>query len=191
MRGTNLLAMSLLAVACNDATNPDRTASGKGANGGGTAVTGIVYGLTAAPDSQRVEIAGATVSLVLVGDFVPPGGPDTTDTPDPPVPPGPDTMLMVRSLVSLADTVFSPPDTVAPRPPDGCGLGVTVATVVTGGDGTWSATGLEEGVYNVVIDPPATGRWRGIEYCNYPISGENAERLTLYLPLGSGPDPVP
>jgi len=182
MRGRHLLAMTLLAgVACNDGTNPDRTASEKGANGG-AAASGIVYGFTAAPDSQRVEIPGATVSLVLVGDFVPPpGGPDTSETPNPPLPPGPDTMLMVRGLKALADTVLSPPDTIAPPPPAACGLGVTVATVVTGSDGTWSATGLEEGVYNVVIDPPSTGSWQGIKYCDYVIRGENQERLTLYL----------
>lgn len=88
---------------------------------------------------------------------------------------------MVRGLKALADTVLSPPDTIAPPPPAACGLGVTVATAVTGGDGTWSATGLEEGMYNVVIDPPSTGSWQGIKYCNYEVSGENAERLTLYL----------
>lgn len=90
MRGRHLLAMTLLVgVACNDGTNSDRTASEKGANGGGATVGGIVYGFTAAPDSQRVAIAGATVSLVWVGDFAPPpGGPDTSETPNPPLPPG-------------------------------------------------------------------------------------------------------
>ena len=190
MRRRNLLAMGLVAaVACTDGTNPNQTTGEKGSTGGGATVSGIVYGFTAAPDSQRMAIAGATVVLIRVGDFVPPG-PDTTEVP--PLPPGPDTTLMNRSgMKGLVDSVVPPPDTISPPPPAGCGLGVTVATVVSGSDGRWSADGLEAGVYNVQIYGPANTSWLGIEACGYQIPTDSESELTLYLILGPGPDPIP
>jgi hypothetical protein len=191
MVGRNYLATGLLlAVACNAGTDPG-TALQKRSAGDGATVSGVVYGFTPAPDSQRVALAGATVLLVRVGDFVPPGGPDTSETPNPPLPPGPDTMLTTRNLVALVDTVISPPDSTIPPPPDGCGLGVVVATVVTGSNGEWSVTGVETGVYSVRVDPPSASQWRGIEYCGYVVQSEVQDDLALYLPWGPGPDPVP
>lgn len=187
MGGRILLVLSLaLAAGCGDSTDPERTGTHTETNNsGGVSVSGVLYGFTHAPDSQRVAIAGATVVLIRVGDFVPPG-PDTTEVPPLP-PPGPDTTLMSRSR--LLDSVV-PPDTVLPPPP-GCAPGIAVATAVTGADGKWSAEGLEAGQYNVEIDPPAGTRWLGIEACGYPIGSEDARDLTFYLPLGPGPDPMP
>lgn len=189
MRGKVLLAIGLLTgVACSEGSNSENSANEKSNSGGAAIVSGTVYGFTAAPDSQRVAIEGATVTLVRVGDFVPPSpGPDTTVGP---TPPGGDTTLMVRrGLGSLVDTSSGPPPEAPPLP--GCGLGVEVATVSSGSDGRWSATGLEAGVYNVAIAGPAGGRWSSIEYCSLPVTEEGENDIILYLQPGPRPDPVP
>jgi hypothetical protein len=192
MRGRNLLAIGLVAaIACSDSSNSENKANEKGSNTGGSTLTGTIYGLTAGPDSQRVEIAGATVTLIKVGDLVPPPpGPDTTDTPSPP---GGDTMLTVRQGVrALVDTVVGPPDTTStPPPPPGCAPGVEVATVTTGSDGKWSVSGLGSGYYTVIVNGPVGGPWSGIEYCGLVVSSQGENDLTLYLPQSPGPDPVP
>lgn len=190
MRGRILLAIGVVAaVACSDGSNSENSANEKGSNSGsGATLTGTVYGFTATPDSQRVAIEGATVTLVRVGDFVPPSpGPDTTGGP---TPPGGDTTFMVRrSLRSLIDTSSGPPPEAPPLP--GCGMGVEVATATSGSDGSWSATGLEAGVYNVAIAGPAGGHWSSIEYCGLPVTDDGENDITLYLQPGPGPDPVP
>ena len=189
MRRWQLLGLGLVALAaCNDGGSSENSANSQG--GGNASASGTVYGMTPAPDSQRVEIAGATITLIRVGDFpAPVPGPDTTVTP-----PGGDTLLTIRhGLRSLLDTVISPPDTTEPPPPPpgGCEAGTTVATAVSGSDGRWSTSGLEEGVYNVIIDGPAGGKWSGIEYCGYQIMEIGTNDIDLYLQESPGPDPVP
>lgn len=188
MRGKILLAIGVVAgVACSEGSNSENSANEKGSNsGGGVTLSGTVYGFTAAPDSQRVAIEGATVTLIRVGDFAPPG-PDTTEGP---TPPGGDTTLMLRrGLGSLVDTSTGPPPEAPPLP--GCGMGVEVATVTSGSDGSWSVTGLEAGIYNVAIAGPAGGHWSSIEYCGLPVTDEGENDITLYLQPGPGPDPTP
>jgi hypothetical protein len=180
-----------LVVACSDSGGPNQTSNERGGGNtqGAASVSGVIYGFTAAPDSQRFEVAGATVVLVRVGDLAPPdtGGVDTLLPP-----PDPDTSLTNRPVVILLGDTVVPPDTTAPPPPDpGCGPGTTAATVVTGNDGAWQADGLEEGIYLVEVAPPAGSQLRGIEYCGYEIRNGQENQLTLYLPLGPGPDPLP
>jgi hypothetical protein len=170
MQRSLLLAIGgLLAVACNDSAAPNRAAS-EGLGAGGLTVSGIVYGLTATPDSQRVALEGATVTLARIGDLPSPGPGQ-----------GPDTNLVNRQggITMLLDSVI-PPNQPPPPPPPACAEGTVAATVVTGADGSWSAAGLEEGLYRVLVAPPENSGWQGVEYCGLPVQGA-VEPLSLYL----------
>lgn len=190
MRGRLLGAIGLLAaIACQDGGNSENAANSKNGGEGNATVGGTVYGMTFAPDSQRVEIAGATITLIRVGDFPAPNpGPDTTGTPS-------DTLLSIRhGLRSTLDTVVGPPDTTQgppPPPPNVCQAGTAVATIVSGSDGRWSVEGLQEGVYNAVVEGPTGGKWLGNEYCGFQVFESGTNDLTLYLPESPGPDPMP
>jgi hypothetical protein len=190
MRVRCAIALGLgLAAACSENSAGPRSTNEKGGGNsqGAASVTGIIYGFTAAPDSQRLELSGATVTLIRVADFPPDTG--TVDTPFPP--PGPDTTLTNRSVAfSLADTVV-PPDTATPPPTPSCAEGTVVATIVTGTGGEWQADGLVEGIFNVRVDPPEGSQFRAIEYCGYEVRQSQDNQLTLYLPFGPGPDPSP
>lgn len=178
MQKNLLLAIGgLLAAACTQSTDPNQVASRNGPETGGLAVSGIVYGFTAAPDSQRVALEGATVTLARIGDL-PSSGPGQ----------GPDTTLVNRQggLTMLLDSVI-PPEPPPPPPPPTCAEGTVVKSVVTGGDGTWSAAGLEEGVYRVQVAPPGSGDWQGSEYCGVELRAATQEPLILYL----SPSPTP
>jgi len=193
MKARSFITLGLsLAAACSESgTGPGGAGNQKGGGNtqGAASVSGVIYGFTAAPDSQRLELAGAAVRLVRVGDLVPPDT-GTVDTLLPP--PGPDTTLMNRSVVrTLSDSVVPPDTTEAPPPNPGCGPGTTVATMVTGDHGVWQADGLEEGIYVVGVEPPAGSQFLGIEYCGYEVRNGQDNALTLYLPWGPGPDPLP
>jgi hypothetical protein len=179
MRRGHILAMALLAtIGCKDAVNPGSGATEK-SSGDGVTASGVVYGFTAAPDSQRTALAGATVTLVRISDL------------PPPLPPGPDT-LTSGGLAAVLDSFVPPPDTTQPPPPPPatCDAGETVAQAQTGSDGSWSLTGLENGIYNVRVEAPAGTQWRSIEYCGWVVQNDRNE-ITLYLPFGPGPDPLP
>jgi hypothetical protein len=83
---------------------------------------------------------------------------------------------------------IDPPD---PPPNPGCATGETVATVVAGADGAWLAEGLVAGVFNVHVEPPEGSQFRAIIYCGFELQEDRENRLTLYLPFGPGPDPMP
>ncbi len=179
----HLVAIGLLAtIACKDGVSAGPGTNEK-ATGAGVSASGVVYGFTAAPDSQRVALAGATVTLVRVGDLPPPL------PPGPQLPPGSDT-LTSGHVGGVLDSVIPPPPEHPPLPPAACDAGVTVAEVRTGSDGGWSATGLESGIYNVRVDGPAESQWRSIEYCGWVVQQEEND-ITFYLPFGPGPDPAP
>lgn len=168
-RKTLLAVAAGFLVACGDGSDPATPTLSKGAGSGTISANGIVYAMTPAPDSQRIAIAGATVTLVWTGPLVP-YGPD-------------DTMLTVRT--SLLDSVVPPPP--PPPPPAECASGDTVASVRTSAGGAWTAGGLAEGLYTVRVDPPAGSAWRGIAYCAYPVRELMEAPLVLYLgtPFGN------
>ena len=184
MKGRTLLGLGLMALAaCSDGANSENAANSKGEGAGEAILTGLVYGFTPAPDSQGVALEGARVTLVRLGDLPEPV--DTIDSPEPP-PPGPDTTLTNRTTVrALLDTVLTPPDTLGnpPPPPPACGSGVEVATVTTGQDGSWIASGLEDGIYKVSVAGPPGSSWKALEYCGYPVSSAREGKLTFYLQL--------
>lgn len=176
MRARHILAIGLLAsVACKDGVNSESPAS-KNSSGAGIAVSGMVYGFTAAPDSQRFALEGATVTLARIGDL-PSTGPGQ----------GPDTTLVNRQggLTMLLDSVI-PPNEPPPPPPSACDEGTAAGNVVTGADGSWGAAGLEEGLYRVRVTPPANSGWSEVEACGYEVRQGSIEPLVLYLPRTSG-----
>lgn len=166
-----LLALgAMLAVACNQSTAPNPAASTKGSETGGLVARGIVYGFTAAPDSQRVALEGVEVTLRRIGDLVP-QGPGT----------GPDTTLVNRQggIAFVADSVV-PSEPPPPPPPPACEEGTLAATVTTGADGSWSARGLEQGIYRLRVTPKAGSHWQGTDYCGFVLS-QATEGVDLYL----------
>jgi hypothetical protein len=179
MRVRIAIALGLgLAAACSDGgTGPERKSNetGGGSTQATASVAGIVYGFTTVPDSQRVELSGATVTLIRVGDL-PPADPGTGQPPD-------STRTNSSVLFASADSVL-PPDNPGNPPPAACSEGTVVATSLTGSDGTWQAAGLEEGLFNVRVDAPEGSQYRGVEYCGYAVRGDLDNRLTLYLPVG-------
>jgi len=179
MRVRIAIALCLgLAAGCSDSgTGPERRSSeaGGGSTQGTASITGVVYGFTTVPDSQRVELSGATVTLTRVGDLLPPN-PGTGPFPD-------STRTTSSVLFASLDSVV-PPGNPGNPPPAACSAGTVVGTSVTGSDGTWQAAGLEEGLFNVRVEAPAGSRYRGVEYCGYAVRSDLDNQLTLYLPVG-------
>lgn len=172
MRKNLLLVIGgLLAAACSQSTAPNQATSRNSPETGGLAVSGIVYGITAGPDSQRVALAGATVTLARIGDLPSDGPGGGTDS----------SLVTLRGgITMLLDSVIPPNQPPQPPPPP-CAEGTMAATVVTGADGSWSAAGIEEGVYRVQVAPPEGGAWQGSEYCGLELRTGTQEPLNLYL----------
>lgn len=172
MQKNLLLALGgLLTVACSQSTDPSQAASRNSSGTGGLAVTGIVYGYTAAPDSQRTEIAGATVTLSWIGDL-------------PPETPGPDSTLR-SGLAALVDTIVPPGD--PGTPPGGCGQGDDRGTAVTGADGKWTLADIEQGVYQIRVVPPEADPMRTVVFCGIEVRSDRENAFTLYVPPAPQP----
>ena len=177
------LALLLVAACASDSAGPP--VKNVGGGGDGARLAGRILGLTPAPDSTLVSIAGAQVTLVLVGplpvDSLPPP-PDSS----PPVPPG-DTMLWARlSLVHIQlDTIVTPPDSLPPPPPPvvGCGRsGDTVTSVTSDALGAYEVAGLEQGVYDVLVTPPeGLGFGQGY-YCGLQLRTGSPTETNIYVP---------
>lgn len=184
VRNTAVLTLLLLAACASDSAGPP--AQNVGGGEGDARLAGRILGFTPAPDSTLVSIAGAQVTLVLVGALpvdtvlLPP--PDSV----PPVPPG-DTMLWTRQgLVRLlVDSVITPPDSLPPPPPPvlGCGRsGDTVATVTSDALGGYEAAGLEPGVYDVLVTPTEGSGFGQGYYCGLQVRGGSSTETNIYLP---------
>ncbi len=172
MQKNLLLAIgALLAAACSQSTGPNQAASRNSPEPGGLTVSGIVYGYTAAPDSQRMEIAGATVTLSRIGDLAP-------ETPS-------SDSTLRSGLAALVDTIVPPGD--PGTPPGGCGQGDDRGTAVTGADGKWSLADIEQGVYQIRVVPPESDPMRTVVFCGVEVRSDRENAFTLYVPPAPQP----
>lgn len=200
-----LLVLGLVAACTADGVGPASQVVEGGAGARNAALRGMVFTVRNGPDSTRVPVPGATVTLVRVGDL------PVDSTPG-------DTMLWsgglrLEHLVFLdsvpTDTVPTdtiptdtlptdtippdtiPPDTNPPPPPPACREGVTVATVRSNAAGRYEANRLRPGVYTVLVEPPAGSPLSPNEFCGLPIRGGAPTWFDLFLWRGPGPDPIP
>jgi len=190
-----LLLLAALAGCGSDGTGTAPNIKGGGQLGGAGVVTGTVFTVTPAPDSQYLALKDVQVTLYRIGDL--PADSNPPDNPPPPPPPG-DTMLTVRQAalfapVFLSDTVVPPPDSTPPPPPPpaSCTGGDAVATTTTDGAGKFQVNNLEPGIYGFLFEPPASAGLSPREYCGVSVREELPAEVNIYLWTGPGPDPVP
>lgn len=183
-RNSAVLGLLFVAACASDSVDPTAKNVGGGGGEGEARLEGRILGFTAPPDSTQVSVAGAEVTLVLIGAIPV----DTSGLPPdslPPIPPG-DTMLwMRRALVSLQlDTIITPPDTTPPPPPVfGCDRpGDTVTTVASGALGTFVVEGLAEGVYDIAVTSPVGSGFGGSYYCGLPLRAGSSREINIYVP---------
>jgi hypothetical protein len=139
----------------------------------GFAISGTVYGFTGTPDSQRVAIAGTSVTFIRTGDLP---GPDTLSVPDT-LPQCPIEMLCGRT--TLHRGVFAL-DTVIP-PPGRCSDGEPAATVTTDATGSYTAGDLPAGVYALTVTPAPGSDWKALEYCSFELRADWPIPFDVYL----------
>ncbi|MBK6422168.1 MAG: hypothetical protein IPI38_14945 [Gemmatimonadetes bacterium] len=203
--GKFLVALGLVAACTTDGVGPASQAV-QGSGGAGTAsLRGVVFTVRNGPDSTRVPVAGATVTLVRVGDL------PVDSTP-------PDTMLWSGGLrldrLGFLDSVPTdtiptdtiptdtiptdtiptdtiPTDTNPPPPPPACRDGVVVATVRSNAAGRYEASRLRPGVYTIEVEPPAGSPLSPNAFCGVPVRRGVPTRFDAFLWRGPGPDPIP
>lgn len=195
-----LVALGLVAACTADGVGPASQVVQGGAGARTASLRGVVFTVRNGPDSIRVPVPGASLTLVRVGDLPVDSVPG-------------DTMLWsggirLDRLVFLdsipADTIPTdtiptdtippdtlPPDTNPPPPPPGCRDGVIVATVRSNAAGRYEASRLRPGVYTVIVEPPAGSPLSPNEFCGLPIRGGAPTRFDAFLWRGPGPDPIP
>ncbi len=190
-----LVALGLVAACTADGVGPASQAVQGGAGARNASLRGVVFTMRNGPDSTRVPVPGATLTLVRVGDLPVDSVPG-------------DTMLWsgglrVEHLVFLdsvpTDTIPTdtiPPDTIPtdtnpPPPPPSCREGVVVATVRSNAAGRYEASRLRPGVYTIIVEPPAGSPLSPNEFCGLTVRGGAPTRFDAFLWRGPGPDPIP
>lgn len=189
------LATIGLIAACNTDSNPSgpRVINDEGGGGNGFSLSGTIYGLSAGPDSQRVALSGATVTVVRLADITPDTSivdPDSNGTnPDTIVVPPPDTIVVPDSvscpvtwlcarqggrMAFTLDTVFPPPSS--------CFDTADVITATTDASGSFTLEGLGDGVYGVKVEPASGSGYRGFSYCGgIVLTEDRPDPLDFYL----------
>lgn len=200
-----LVALGLVAACTADGVGPASQAVQGGAGVRNASLRGVVFTVRNGPDSTRVPVPGATLTLVRVGDLPVDSVPGDTmlwsgglrldhlvfldSVPTDTIPT--DTIPTDTIPTDTIPTDTIPPDTSPPPPPPACREGVTVATVRSNAAGRYEASRLRPGVYTVIVEPPAGSPLSPNEFCGLPVRGGAPTRFDAFLWRGPGPDPMP
>jgi hypothetical protein len=190
-RNSSALALLLMAGCASDASGPGGTAAGTLRGTGQTLITGQVFGIIPAPDSNIVPLRGAEIVVYRV-DSIPV---DTMPVDTIPVDTVPvDSMrnggLVLRPFAldsGMRDSLpvdTMPPDTnpPPPPPPPGCGrTGEVVARVLTRGGGRFRIAGLPQAKYDLKISPVPGTPFAETFYCGVHLLERHPVDLTIYL----------
>jgi hypothetical protein len=188
------LGLGMLSACSRDSTAPHTVNQESGGTGGDATLSGVVYGITNAPDSTVYVLPGVRVVLVRIGDLAGGGG-GGVDTILPP-PGTDDTLLMARGallthVLTPADTVVPPDTSSTPPPQPACPREPVAAAATTTAEGVFSVTGLVEGNYAVRVEPGDGSTWSGTEYCGLPVLSDGENTISFYLSARPGPGPEP
>lgn len=190
-RNSSALTLLLMAGCASDAAGPGSAAAGARWGTSQTLITGLVFGITPAPDSGFVPLRGVEIVVYRV-DSIPV---DTVPVDTVPVDTVPvDSMLygglVLRPFVldsGMSDTLpldTIPPDTIPPPPPPlpGCGrIGEVVARVLTRGGGRFRIAGLPQAKYDLKISPAPGTPFAETFYCGVHLLERHPVKLTIYL----------
>jgi hypothetical protein len=191
-RNSGALALLLMAGCASDASGPGSASAGGLRGTTQTLITGQVFGISPAPDSNVVPLRGVEIVVYRV-DSIPV---DTVPVDTIPVDTLPvDSMLhgglVLRPFVldsGMRDTLpvdTMPPDTnpPPPPPPPGCGrTGEVVARVLTRGGGRFRIAGLPQAKYDLKISPAPGAPFAWTFYCGVHLLERHPVDLTIYLP---------